>query len=177
MRTFDRDQGRTMDMFSFSGRANRMDYWLVSIGLSFLQVLITLMAGLMIGMLALSWLAPDHKLIAASAFGLIVQLLFFWPITAVAVRRSHDRNMSGWWYGASALFVLGTVSVAVVLQLLGVPEGENEALIFGALNLAQIAISLVFVVILGFLPGTPGTNRFGPSPNSRQENYRAPAVN
>jgi uncharacterized membrane protein YhaH (DUF805 family) len=165
-----------MEMFSFSGRANRMDYWLVSIGLSFLQVLITLLAGLMIGMLALSWLPPDQEQIAAGVFGLIVQLLFFWPITAVSVRRSHDRNMSGWWYGASALFVLGTVVVAVALQLLGVPEGENEALIFDALNLAQIAISLVFLVILGFLPGTPGTNRFGPSPNSRQENYRAPAV-
>jgi len=165
-----------MDMFSFSGRANRMDFWLVSIGLSFLQVLVTLLAGLMIGMLALSWLPAEQKPIAAATFGLIVQLLFLWPITAVAVRRSHDRNISGWWYGASALFALGIMSVAVALQVLGVPEGENEARIFDALNLVQIAISLVFVVILGFLPGTPGVNRFGPSPNSRQENYRAPAI-
>ena len=31
-----------MDMFSFSGRANRMDFWLVSIGLTFLQLIVTL---------------------------------------------------------------------------------------------------------------------------------------
>ena len=165
-----------MDMFSFSGRANRMDFWLVSIALSFLQVLINMLTLLVIGLPPLDGLATDQKLIAADVFRLIVQLLFIWPITAVAVRRSHDRNMSGWWYGASALFSLGTVVVVVVLQLLGVPEGENDALIFDTLNLVQIALSLVFVVILGFLPGTPGANRFGPSPNSRQENYRAPAV-
>lgn len=165
-----------MDMFSFSGRANRMDYWLVSIGLSFLQLVVTLMVGLMVGMLALSWLPPDQKTIAAAGFGLIVQLLFLWPITAVTVRRSHDRNMSGWWYGASALFGLGVMIATIALQMLGVPEGESETLIFDALNVVQIAVWLVFLVILGFLPGSPGSNRFGPAPNSRQENYRAPGI-
>lgn len=165
-----------MDMFSFSGRANRMDFLLVSIGLSLLQSLITLLAGLMIGMLALSWLAPEQKLIAAGVFGLIVQLLFFWPISAVAIRRSHDRNMSGWWYGAYALFGLGAGAAAMSLALLSIPEGENETLIFDALNVVHGAASLVLLVILGFLPGSPGANRFGPAPNSRQENYRAPAV-
>ncbi len=165
-----------MDMFSFSGRANRMDFWLVSIGLTFLQLIVTMLSGLMIGMLALSWLPAEQKPIAAAAFGLIVQLLFLWPITAVAVRRSHDRNFSGWWYGASALFGLALLIVDIALQALGVVESDNAALIFEVLNLVQIALWLVLLVILGFLPGTPGANRFGPSPNSRQENYRAPAV-
>ena len=165
-----------MDMFSFSGRANRMDFWLVSVGLTFLQLVVTLLAGLMIGMLALSWLPPDQKTIAAVWFGLIVQLLFLWPITAVAVRRSHDRNMSGWWYGASALFGLGLTIAAIALERLGVPEWENETLIFDALDIVQIAVWLVLLVILGFLPGSRGTNRFGYGPNSRQENYRAPGV-
>ena len=165
-----------MDLFSFSGRANRMDFWLVSVGLTFLQLLITLLAGLMIGMLALHWLPPDQQPIAALGFRLIVQLLFLWPITALAVRRSHDRNMSGWWYGASALFGLGLMIAAVALELSGIPEGQTETLILGGLSLAQLAIWLVFLVILGFLPGTRGANRFGPAPNSRQENYRAPAI-
>lgn len=165
-----------MDLFSFSGRANRMDFWLVSVGLTFLQLLITLLAGLMIGMLALHWLPPDQQPIAALGFRLIVQLLFLWPITALAVRRSHDRNMSGWWYGASALFGLGPMIAAVAVELSGIPEGQTETLILGGLSLAQLAIWLVFLVILGFLPGTRGANRFGPAPNSRQENYRAPAI-
>ena len=130
----------------------------------------------MIGMLALNWLPPDQQPIAALGFRLIVQLLFLWPITALAVRRSHDRNMSGWWYGASALFGLGLMIAAVALELSGIPEGQTETLILGGLSLAQLAIWLVLLVILGFLPGTRGANRFGPAPNSRQENYRAPAI-
>ncbi len=107
---------------------------------------------------------------------MIVQLLFLWPITAVAVRRSHDRNMSGWWYGAFALFGLGLAIGATVLEALGIPQEAPESLVVGGLSLAQIAVWLVFLVILGFLPGSRGANRFGPAPNSRQENYRAPAV-
>ena len=165
-----------MDMFSFSGRANRMDFWLVSIGLTFLQLIVTLLAGLMIGMLALSWLPPEQKSVAAAVFGLIVQLLFFWPITAVAVRRSHDRDMSGWWYGAYALFDLGVMIAIIALAMLGVPEEENETLIFDVLSVAHGAASLILLVILGFLPGSKGANRFGLAPNSRHENYRAPVV-
>jgi uncharacterized membrane protein YhaH (DUF805 family) len=165
-----------MDIFSFSGRANRMDFWLVSVGLSLLQLVFGMLAGLMIGMFVGSWLSPDHNAIAAATFAVIVQLLFLWPITAVAVRRSHDRNMSGWWYGAFALFGLGLAIGATVLEGLGIPQEAPESLVVGGLSLAQIAVWLVFLVILGFLPGSRGANRFGPAPNSRQENYRAPAV-
>jgi len=163
-----------MDMFSFSGRASRMDFWVVSVGLSLLQVVFGMLAGLMIGMFARSWLSPDQNAIAAATFAVIVQLLFLWPITAVAVRRSHDRNMSGWWYGAFALFGLGLAIAATVLEALGIPQEAPESLIVGGLSLAQIAVWLVFIVILGFLPGTRGANRFGHAPNSRHENYRAP---
>lgn len=164
-----------MDMFSFSGRSNRVDFWVVSVGLTLLQMVFTLLAGLMIGRLALGWLPPDQNAAAAAAgFALIVQLFFLWPITAVAVRRSHDRNLSGWWYGAFALFGLGVVIAAVVLEMLGIPEGQTETRIFDALGLMQIAVWVVFLIILGFLPGTRGANRFGLPPHSRHENYRAP---
>ena len=165
-----------MDMFSFSGRANRMDFWVVSIGLTLLQMVFTLLAGLMIGMLALSWLPPDQKAIAATGFGLIVHLLFLWPITAVAVRRSHDRNLSGWWYGAYALFGLGVGIADLTLEALGMQQDETAMLALGVLGLAQLAMMLLVLVVLGFLPGAQGANRFGLPPNSRHENYRAPAI-
>jgi len=153
-----------------------MDFWLVSIGLTFLQMVFGMLAGLIIGMLAGDMLSAEHKLIWAALFSLVVQLLFLWPITAVAVRRSHDRNMSGWWYGAYVVCSLGVTLAVFILQVLAVPEGETEIMIFDALGWAQIAAMLVFLVILGFLPGTRGANRFGPAPNSRHENYRAPPV-
>ena len=169
--------GDDMDILSFRGRANRMDFWMVSIGLSLLHVVVGMLAGLIIGMLVGDALTPEQQVVGAALFALTVQLLFLWPITAVAVRRSHDRNMSGWWYGAFALFSLAATIAGLALQLLGVePQGETEAMIFAAIAWLEIAVWLVFLVILGFLPGTRGANRFGPAPNSRHENYRAPPV-
>lgn len=166
-----------MDVLSFHGRANRVEFWLVSIGLSLLHMVFSMLAGLIIGMLVGDALSPEQQVVGAAIFGLAVQLLFLWPITAVAVRRSHDRNMSGWWYGGFALFSLSATLAGLALQLLGAePAGEAETTIFTALAWLEIGLWLLFLVILGFLPGTRGANRFGPAPNSRHENYRAPPV-
>jgi uncharacterized membrane protein YhaH (DUF805 family) len=53
------------------------------------------------------------------------------------VRRLHDRDMSGWWY-------LGFIVLSNI-PLLG------------------ILIALGYLVLM-FLPGTPGPNRFGEDP-------------
>jgi uncharacterized membrane protein YhaH (DUF805 family) len=34
-------------------------------------------------------------------------------------------------------------------------------------NLVYLAVAIGFLVILGFLAGTPGDNRFGPSPKAQ----------
>jgi uncharacterized membrane protein YhaH (DUF805 family) len=59
------------------------------------------------------------------------------PSIAVNVRRLHDRDMSGWWY-------LGFIVLSNI-PLLG------------------ILIALGYLVLM-FLPGTPGPNRFGEDP-------------
>jgi uncharacterized membrane protein YhaH (DUF805 family) len=59
------------------------------------------------------------------------------PSIAVVVRRLHDRDLSGWWY-------LGAI-VAGMIPFVGF--------------IASIAL-----LVLMFLPGTPGPNRFGPDP-------------
>lgn len=61
------------------------------------------------------------------------------PSIAVTVRRFHDRDMSGWWYLGLAL-----VGLIPFIGFLG-----------------SIAL-LVFMV----LPGTEGSNRFGPDPKN-----------
>ena len=67
-------------------------------------------------------------------------LAAFIPSIAVTVRRLHDRNMSGWWYPG---FI-----VASLIPVVG------------------IIAAIAFLVIM-FLDGTPGTNRFGPDPKGR----------
>lgn len=59
------------------------------------------------------------------------------PVLAVQIRRFHDRNMSGWWY--LALVILGLVPYVGLI--------------------ASIAI-----LVISVLPGTVGTNKFGPDP-------------
>ena len=59
------------------------------------------------------------------------------PSIAVSVRRLHDREMTGWWY-------LGFI-------------------ILSAIPLIGLLASIAFIVVMA-LPGTPGPNKYGPSP-------------
>lgn len=89
-----------MDLFSFHGRANRVQFWLACVGLSFLQALVILLGGLALVPAARGALTDQQIAVAGGIFALLVQLAFLWPVSATAVRRSHDLNLSGWWYGA-----------------------------------------------------------------------------
>ena len=62
------------------------------------------------------------------------------PSAAVTVRRLHDRDMSGWWY-------LGYL-VASFIPLLNF-------------------IAMIAFLVIMFLDGTPGPNRYGPDPKGR----------
>ncbi|MDC8754514.1 DUF805 domain-containing protein [Erythrobacter sp. sf7] len=64
-------------------------------------------------------------------------LATFIPSIAVTVRRFHDRDMSGWWYLG---FIVGS-----------------------ALPIIGLLIALGLLVVMA-MPGTPGSNRFGPDP-------------
>jgi uncharacterized membrane protein YhaH (DUF805 family) len=134
----------------FSGRSRRSEYW-------WFAVLNALVAVVLIGlMLAGGFSAASlagaggggasPELVAqslgpvfyigAGLIGLWVLAIFI-PSIAVGVRRLHDRDMSGWWY-------LGVI-VAGMIPFIGI--------------IANIAF-----IVLMFLPGTPGPNRFGPDP-------------
>ena len=69
-------------------------------------------------------------------FGLygLISLVLLWPSLANDVKRCHDRDKSGWWL---VLMALASLTIIGVLWPL---------------------------IELGFLDGTPGPNRFGPSP-------------
>ena len=70
------------------------------------------------------------------------------PSVAVTVRRLHDINLSGWWYGMSALIALG-----VFLTV------SDETIVGG------IIVGTTFVLFLAALMrGTRGYNDFGVDP-------------
>ena len=148
-----------------------MDFWLIGLGLGLIEALILAV----IAFLVMPSLSEKLTLPVVVLAG-IVRLAFLWPVSAVGVRRSHDRNMSGWWYAAYAI-------VGVGLELWGqlplsrtLVIGDKPIDVVHTLETGNGAVGLIFLVILGFLPGTPGTNRFGPSPHNRQRNYRPPIM-
>ena len=130
----------------FSGRSRRMEYWSFAVFITIVAIVLggPAVFGIMSAAMA-DPLAVDADPMAGvgtlSMIGLGLYSLFalaiFVPSIAVVVRRLHDRDMSGWWY-------LGLI-VASFIPLIG------------------FVASIAFLVIM-FLPGTPGPNRFGPDP-------------
>lgn len=129
----------------FSGRSRRKEYWMFTL-LGFIVVIVTV--GLMFAGGAESIMAatenPDAVAsppgalfwIGAGLLG-IFGLGSIIPSIAVAVRRFHDRDMTGWW-----------VLIFAVL---------------GALPYIGWIATIANIVIMA-LPGTPGPNRFGEDP-------------
>lgn len=141
-------------LFSFKGRMPRGEAWLLLVGMSFAAgglLLVGSMGVLIIvpGSDAAAW-APLHR-----AAQRLLQLATLWPTLAILSKRGHDRNRPvpftiGLWILSHALTVASGLAMLV---------GEATWLVFGTL-----AIWLYFLVDYGILDGTPGPNRFGPSP-------------
>jgi uncharacterized membrane protein YhaH (DUF805 family) len=99
-------------LFSFDGRARRSAYLIWFVVCFVAAVIAQLMAS-----------SPDDL-----TPRLVLVLILLWPSLAIAIKRFHDRDKSGWWV------LLGLIPIIGPIWLL---------------------------IELGFLPGTPGPNRFG----------------
>ena len=98
----------------FTGRARRKEYWmfvlisvLIAIGLAVLDVVLGLRVG--------------GKGLLSTLYSLGVLI----PALAVAVRRLHDTNRSGWWLLLGLLPVVGSLVLLVFFVLDSTP-GTNR---------------------------------------------------
>jgi uncharacterized membrane protein YhaH (DUF805 family) len=71
-------------LFSFSGRINRMPYWMVGIGLSVAASAIVFVAAMIL----------PQWLYTIGLAGVCIACL--WISLALSVKRAHDRGRSGW---------------------------------------------------------------------------------
>jgi len=148
--------------FDFEGRSRRMEFWMFILMTTIISTILagpvffSVFSAAMDAELAGASEEAVNEAILASFDGLgglglglygLFALAVFIPSIAVTVRRLHDRDMSGWWY-------LGFI-------------------LAGLIPFVGFLASLAFLVIL-FLPGTPGSNRFGADPkNPYQEDVFA----
>lgn len=94
----------------FTGRARRTEYWMFVL----FNIIIALTIGLIEGMLA-----------SAGVVGMIYSLAVLIPSIAVAVRRLHDTDRSGWWLLIGLVPLIGAIVLMVFLVLDSSP-GQNQ---------------------------------------------------
>ncbi len=125
-------------LFSFRGTAPRLEFWIWSLVTTALGGLILLGAGYVgIEITPLGW-------------GLLLLLVpLLWIGLAVQVRRLHDRGLTGWW-------ALGFVGLPALLPELAPLETGMGAI----LGLVSLLLSLAGLVVMGFLSGRTGPNRY-----------------
>lgn len=103
-------------LFGFAGRVPRAVYWRYGVGG---PLLVSVMAQLLLGIVGV----PPRPV------EVLTTLLVAWPCTAVAVKRWHDRDRSGWWVLIWAVPVVGVVWTLIANGCLRGSRGPNR---FGA---------------------------------------------
>jgi len=145
------NEGFFAHLFNPAGRTNRAKYWLAILAYLLIYAAVV----------ALYFLLEQQ---AMGVVGLVIGSIVFVVLTVssilIAIRRLHDRDKSGHWLWLFYL-VPGILSgVGSALQMVS-PEAAILALVP---TLVSVGISIWALVELGFLPGTRGSNRFGPDP-------------
>ena len=140
--------------FDVSGRSRRTELVYYAIAITLLNTVIDFAA-----LVTLSWTA---SLIVE----LIFRLLLFVPFFALFARRLHDQDRSAWW----ALMLPVIVAMSIIQTVRFIIAGtEIEAGTYYSYSGTPldvwigVPLTLAYLV-LAFLPGTDGANRFGPDP-------------
>jgi uncharacterized membrane protein YhaH (DUF805 family) len=137
--------------FSGKGRINRKPYWIGTLVMIVMSLLLGMAAGTFLIM------SPSIGLIAVILSGLVTLV----PAYFLMAKRLQDRGRPG----AMAWLLLVPIMIQNVQTLTGALGGGSDPgtfdVVFGSVIMV---IGLWFFIELGFLRGTPGPNRFGPDP-------------
>jgi uncharacterized membrane protein YhaH (DUF805 family) len=134
----------------FSGRSRRTEviyYWIAAA-----------VAGAIVGIPSTAALSFGEGIIVNE----VVRLLFFVPTFALFARRLHDQDRSGWWAW------LLPISIALSIpDLLAWASADPQIIMadHGPRWLTWIGVPVgLAILVLFFLPGSEGPNRFGDDP-------------
>lgn len=94
----------------FSGRARRTEYWMF--------VLFNVIIAVVLGIIEVIVGGPG-------VLGALYSLAVLIPSIAVAVRRLHDTNRTGWWLLIGFIPVIGAI-VLIIFMLLDSEPGDNQ---------------------------------------------------
>jgi uncharacterized membrane protein YhaH (DUF805 family) len=154
-------------LFSFTGRLNRARFWLATIVLCMVSLILAPIPILFSALIATSSLFLSALVLVSFA-----NLSVLFAGLAIAIKRLHDRDKSAWWL---LLFYLVPAILQTVAYYTTPGTGAVEVRVI--LGLACIFVVVWYLVELGFLRGTAGPNRYGPDPLqiALTQGTRAPA--
>lgn len=112
-------------LFSFEGRINRAKFWLINLGVIVVEAILFGVAG---GG-AMMTTDPADAASSVGTMGLVALLLcipLVWIALAVAVKRWHDRNKTGWWILISLVPVIGGLWYLIECGFLPGTTGPNK---------------------------------------------------
>jgi uncharacterized membrane protein YhaH (DUF805 family) len=133
---------------SFKGRINRAKYWLAGLILFLISTVFNVLA----------YLAAYSTATQTVNALVSIPLLIF--LCAIAIKRLHDRNKSGWYL----LLFYGLPIVLFVASALVVEAPGGPSIAAGVLALLSLIASIWTIIELGCLKGSIGQNKYGPDP-------------
>lgn len=156
----------------FSGRSRRMEFWMWQL-FKFAVVFGVMILMMILGGAAIMGASNGDPgaMMAAGGIVMILYLLLLLfglaiiiPDIAVAVRRLHDTNRTGWWILAPVAPYL----IAVVSMVGGGVSGSQNGMAAGGLiGIVAMLVALglaITLLVFYFMEGTKGPNRYGPDP-------------
>lgn len=148
---------------TFSGRAARSEFWWWTLFVFVSSLVLGFVDSTLFGTVesyqdGYGFSAQTNTPIISGIFGLATLL----PSLAVAVRRLHDRDKSGWWILLP--WALGAVLFTTAFSAqLGGAGGSAFGLIAMVIGVAYLGVGIMLIVWLAML-GTVGPNRYGEDP-------------
>lgn len=148
------DASDECDYEDWHGRANRREYWLKTLLLLAVYVLVFFV---LLVLLATASVKAESTATHNVLVGVVVVALFFAPglywLCDAARRRLHDIGLSGWWV---ALYVIISVVVRNIVR--------NCPGTYDALGYIWEVVGDAAPIVIGCLPGTPKKNKYGSVP-------------
>ncbi len=114
----------------FTGRARRMEFWLFWLFLIGVEIVFSILIGMVGGSMMAMGDPNGFAAMSGPAMGLwiiygLVMLALLIPSLAVAIRRLHDTNRTGWWVLLALIPFLGAL-VLIIFYLLDGTPGPNK---------------------------------------------------
>jgi uncharacterized membrane protein YhaH (DUF805 family) len=137
---------------SFKGRISRKYFWAGVLGL----LVVSSATGLAWGLITDTY--DDSR---SQLFFILLELVLLYPTSAILAKRLHDRNRPTWWIA----FAIVPTLFGIFLQGVGLVDPRLTVVAVNYLiSGLTVAVSVWFLIELGFMRGTIGPNRYGPDP-------------